>query len=59
MRWETATQAGVKAFEQGHYAEAAAQCQAALALAEAFPPDDPRVSTSLMNLAIVYDTQGQ
>lgn len=57
--WETATRAGVQAFDQGHYAEAAQQFQAALTMAETFMPDDPRLPTSLMNLAAVSRTQGQ
>jgi hypothetical protein len=59
MPWETVTTAGVQAFDQGHYATAAQQFQTALAIAETLTPDDPRMSTSLMNLAAVYRTQGQ
>ena len=59
LRWETATNAGVKAFDQGRYAEAAQQFKTALTLAENCMPDDPRLSTSLMNLAVAYYTQGQ
>lgn len=58
-RWETATVTGVQAFEQGHYPAAARQFQAALTIAEAWKPDDPRLATSLMNMAIVYHAQGQ
>ncbi len=58
-RWDTATTAGVKAFDQEHYAAAAQQFQAALTLTAEWPPDDPRVSISFMNLAIVYETQGE
>lgn len=58
-RWETATMTGVQAFEQGHYPAAARQFQAALSIAEAWQPDDPRLATSLMNLAIIYHAQGQ
>lgn len=58
-RWETATVTGVKAYEQGHYPAAARQFQAALAIAQEWQPDDPRLATSLMNMAIVYHTQGQ
>jgi tetratricopeptide (TPR) repeat protein len=53
-RWERVTAAGVQAFEQGDYAEAARQFQAALPLADA-----GSLSPSLMNLAAVYDAQGQ
>jgi tetratricopeptide (TPR) repeat protein len=53
-RWERMTAAGVQAFEQGDYAEAVRQFQAALPLAEV-----GSLSTSLMNLAAVYYAQGQ
>ena len=53
-RWERVTAAGVQAFAQGDYAEAARQFQVALPLADA-----GSLSTSLMNLAAVYDAQGQ
>src|SRR5262245_3843341 len=48
------TAAGVQAFEQGDYAEAARQFQAALPLADA-----GSLAPSLMNLAAVYYAQGQ
>ncbi len=44
LRWETATNAGVKAFDQGRYAEAAQQFKTALTLAEDCMPgphDEP------------------
>jgi hypothetical protein len=47
------TLAGVQAFEQGAYAEAARQFQAALPLA-----DVGSLAPSLMNLAAVYYTEG-
>jgi thioredoxin-like negative regulator of GroEL len=53
-RWERVTAAGVQAFEQGDYTEAARQFQAALPLAEG-----GSLATSLMNLAAVYYAQGQ
>src|SRR5262249_39264201 len=53
------TNTGVKAFAQERYAEATQQFKAALLIAEDCMPDDPRLSTSLMNLAIVYSAQGQ
>jgi tetratricopeptide (TPR) repeat protein len=58
-RWEHVTAAGMQAFAQGDYAEAARQFQAALPLAEGRHPDDEHLATSLMNLAAVYDAQGQ
>ena len=57
-RWERATAAGLQAFAQGDYAEAARQFQAALPLAEERRPDAERLATSLMHLATVYDAQG-
>jgi tetratricopeptide (TPR) repeat protein len=53
-RWDRITAAGVNAFEQGDYAEAALQFQVALPLADA-----GRLPLSLMNLAAVYYAQGQ
>src|SRR5262245_42029732 len=52
-RWERLTAAGVQAFEQGNYDEAARQLQAALPLA-----DVGSLVPSLMNLAAVYYAQG-
>src|SRR5262252_9859936 len=42
LGWEMATNAGVKAFEQGYYAEAAQHFKAALLIAEDCMPDDPQ-----------------
>ena len=53
-RWERMTAAGVQAFEQGDYASAVRQFQAALPLADA-----GSLAPSLMNLAAVYYAQGQ
>jgi tetratricopeptide (TPR) repeat protein len=59
VSWERATTAGLKAFEQGNYTEAAQQFQSALAIVETIKPDDPRLANSLMRLAVVYHTQGR
>jgi tetratricopeptide (TPR) repeat protein len=59
LSWETATGAGVQAFEQGHYTVAAQHFETALAFAQTLPPEDPRVLTSLTNLAAVYHIQDQ
>ena len=59
VSWDRATTAGLKAYDQGQYAEAARQFQAALTIAETLRPDDPRVPTSIMRLATVYHIQGQ
>jgi tetratricopeptide (TPR) repeat protein len=53
-RWEHVTAAGVQAFEQGDYAAAVRQFQAALPLADA-----GSLVPSLMNLAAVYYAQEQ
>ena|SRR2546425_2062659 len=53
-RWERVTAVGVQAFEQGDYAAAVRQFQAALPLADA-----GSLAPSLMNLAAVYYAQGQ
>jgi tetratricopeptide (TPR) repeat protein len=53
-RWERMTAAGVQAFEQGDYAAAVRQFQAALPLADA-----GSLAPSLMNLAAVSYAQGQ
>ncbi len=51
--------AGVAAYRQGNYAEAVKQTKAALSAAKAFGPDDPRLATTLNNLALFYDAQGR
>jgi tetratricopeptide (TPR) repeat protein len=53
-RWERVTALGVQAVAQGDYAEAARQFQAALPLADA-----GRLASSVMQLAAVYEAQGQ
>ena len=58
-RWETNTAAGYEAYEQGDYAEAEKAWSAALQEAEKFGPEDPRMPTSLNNLATVYQAQGK
>ncbi len=57
--WERHMRAGVAAYQQGHYAEAVKQTKAALRLAEAFGPDDPRLATALNNLGEFYHAQGR
>lgn len=51
--------AGVAAYHQGNYTEAVKQTKAALNLAEAFGPDDPRLATTLTNLTLLYRSQGK
>ena len=57
--WERHMRAGDTAYQQGNYTEAVKQTKAALSLAEAFGPDDPRLATTLNNLALLYDAQGR
>ena len=57
--WERHMRAAIEADQQGHYAKAITQMQAALRAAEAFGSDDPRLATSLNNLAALYRLQGR
>ena len=58
-KWEKSNAAGMKAYEEGRYAEAEKRWLAALEEAENFGPDDERLATSLNNLAGLYDNQGK
>jgi tetratricopeptide (TPR) repeat protein len=55
--WEQHIKAGEQAFQQGRYAEAESLLVAALEEAETFGPQDPRLVTSLNNLAGLYYAQ--
>jgi tetratricopeptide (TPR) repeat protein len=57
--WETHNRAGQEAHKAGRYPEAEKQFLAALKIAEAFGPQDPRLATSLNNLAALYYAQGK
>ncbi len=57
--WETYRAAGDKAYQQGDYPEAEKQWAAAVKEAEGFGPQDPRLATTLNNLALLYDAQGK
>ncbi len=57
--WERHMRAAIEPYQQGHYAKAVTQIQDALRAAEAFGPDDPRLATSLNNLAELYRLQGR
>ena len=57
--WARHNSAFEAAYRQGDYDEAATQIKAALEAAKAFGPDDPRLATTLNNLALVYDEQGR
>ena len=56
--WKTYLDEGVKAYQTGRYAEAEKLLKLAIAEAEQFGPSDPRLATSLNNLAVLYRTQG-
>ena len=57
-RWESYTDAGTAAFERSSYDEAETPFLAALRLAEGFGRHDPRLATSLANLAQLYRARG-
>ena len=59
LLWETYNDAGIEAYKQGRYAEAEKLWLAALKEAEKFGPQDPRLATSLNNLAELYRAQGK
>ena len=58
-QWESYMVAAQAAYQQGNYAEAEKQLAAALKQAEGFPPEDPRLATSLNDLAGLYQAQGK
>ena len=56
--WERSNAAGMQAYQQGRYGEAEQHLTAALREAEKFGEQDPRLATSLNNLATLYQYQG-
>ena len=58
-RWEQYMRAGKVAYQRGDYEEAVGQTKAALKEAEDFGEQDPRLATTLNNLAALYRTQGR
>ncbi len=58
-RSENYNDAGYTAYQQGRYAEAEEQWKAGLKEVETFGPQDPRLATSLNNLALLYQAQGK
>ncbi len=58
-RWEGLIAAGETAYQAGRYAEAEKLFLAALKEAEEFGEQDPRLATSLNNLACLYAEQGK
>ena len=57
--WKDYSAAGKSAYQQGRYTEAEKLFEAALKEAEGFGPQDPRLATSLNNLALLYRDQGK
>jgi len=58
-QWRKHMAAGAKAHREGRYTDAERSFQAAVKEAEAFGPQDPRLATSLNNLAELYRLQGK
>ena len=58
-QWREHIAAGAKAHWEGRYCDAVNSFQAAVKEAEAFGPQDPRLATSLNNLAELYRLQGK
>ncbi len=57
--WESYMATGAAAYQEGRYAEAQRQLEAARNAAEGFGPQDPRLAMSLNNLAELYRAQGR
>jgi len=55
--WTASNTTARDAFERGDFVLAEKHLQAAVKLAEGFGPADPRLGTSLNNLAVLYGTQ--
>jgi len=58
-QWKAHMSTGVNAYREGRYSEAVESFQGAVKEAEAFGPHDPRLATSLNNLAGLYNYQGK
>ncbi len=57
--WQSHMDAATTAYQQGNFPEAEKQLGAALKEAEGFGPQDPRLATTLNNLAELYRAQGK
>ncbi len=57
--WEALNATGVEAYQRGDYTDAEKQWDAALKAAEEFGSEDPRLATSLSNLAGLYYAQSR
>jgi len=58
-QWDNLNSAAVDAYQQAVYAKAEKLLLAALKVAKKFGAQDPRLATSLNNLAALYHTQGK
>ncbi len=58
-QWDKHMTTAAKAYQQGRYTDAERSFQAAVKEAEALGPQDPRLATSLNNLAELYRLQGK
>ncbi len=57
--WQSHITSGESAYREGDYTQAEEQFAAALTVAVGFGPQDPRLATSLNNLAELYRVQGK
>ena len=59
MSWEDQMRAGIQAYQKGNYPQAERHWKAGLEEAKEFGSEDPRLATSLNNLALLYKIQGK
>src|SRR5438552_18578913 len=57
--WQMHISVGEQAYREGRYSDAEKAFAAALKEAERLGPDNPRLATSLNNLAVLYKAQGR
>jgi hypothetical protein len=58
LSWEDRMRAGIEAYQRGDYKQAESHWSAGLDDAKKFGPNDPRLATSLNNLAVLPYTRG-
>ena len=58
LSWEDRMRAGIEAYQRGDYKQAESHWRAGLDDAKKFGPNDPRLATSLNNLAVLPYTRG-
>ncbi len=59
MSWEDQMRAGTQAYRKGTYSQAESHWKAGLDKAKEAGPEDPRLATSLNNLALLYQARGK